>query len=571
MAVPDEHAAALAAAGIAASALQPTARVLADSPSVQWLRQQYQDTGLYAWSRRRFAAPGPRAPQYQHQHQHHHPQQSLALSSSSSSPAGGGDEDPLSLEGQLRLYRRTRNRWALREAEALAHKCAAVLGVGAAEEEDPDGYLLDGLDALLSSKQRQQAQAQQAQQAQQRKQRQQGLRLQQKAVFESDAEMTSQLLFHPFEPLLVSTDDHARVRVWHYEEGRRLGAFKNETAAATGGIGGSAGGGLGGGGGGGGVLGSPAGTAGSRAARITSVGWLNEATTSHLLTGSDDGVVRVWGGVVGVGTPWAPPRLVTAFYAHALAGRGSGLVTKWAHGAGLLLTGGSSDRLRAWDLRREQCVREWGTGGEAAVTCLAASTPPLPPQAGANFSARGMLPLAPGASGGGGGGGGAGMPGAPSLVVAGFGDGKAKLFDLRADRDAPVATLAEHAHWLVLADFVKGGRELLTGSLAGEVRFWDLRRTGASLRTVDVGKGPMTAMATHRTCPLMASGSYNQFIKVLTLEGDTLTVIRYHDGILGQRIGPVATLAFHPCRLLMAAGAADSLISIYHGHFPGQQ
>lgn len=173
--------------------------------------------------------------------------------------------------------------------------------------------------------------------------------------------------------------------------------------------------------------------------------------------------------------------------------------------------------------------------------------------------------------GGGSGGGGAGgsstshVSMSPSLVVAGFGDGKVKIYDIRMEKC--VGILTEHQHWLVLADFVKGDRELLTGSLTGEMRFWDLRRLKASLRTVDVGKGPMTAMAAHHTCPLMASGSYNQFIKVLTLEGDTLNVIRYHDGILGQRIGPVATLAFHPCKLLLAAGATDSIISIYTAKF----
>lgn len=62
---------------------------------------------------------------------------------------------------------------------------------------------------------------------------------------------------------------------------------------------------------------------------------------------------------------------------------------------------------------------------------------------------------------------------------------------------------------------------------------------------------------------LVGGRSYNQFIKVLTLDGETLNVIRYHDGFLAQRIGPVLTLAFHPLKLLLAAGAADSMISIY--------
>lgn len=59
------------------------------------------------------------------------------------------EEDPLSREGELQLYRRTRNQRVLQEAEQLASKCAAVLGVG---EEDPDLLLLDGMDAFFGIK-----------------------------------------------------------------------------------------------------------------------------------------------------------------------------------------------------------------------------------------------------------------------------------------------------------------------------------------------------------------------------------------------------------------------------------
>ena len=45
--------------------------------------------------------------------------------------------------------------------------------------------------------------------------------------------------------------------------------------------------------------------------------------------------------------------------------------------------------------------------------------------------------------------------------------------------------------------------------------------------------------------------------------GNCLNTIRYHDGFLGQRIGPVSSLAFHPTKPLLAAGATDSIVSIY--------
>jgi hypothetical protein len=87
---------------------------------------------------------------------------------------------------------------------------------------------------------------------------------------------------------------------------------------------------------------------------------------------------------------------------------------------------------------------------------------------------------------------------------------------------------------------------------------------------------------------------------VQDFDGLELNQIRYHEGFLGQRIGPVSCLAFHPYhtpffeirniiiinnnnnnnnnkmtnnnagnrfRLYLAAGATDSILSIYtHAH-----
>ena len=47
-------------------------------------------------------------------------------------------------------------------------------------------------------------------------------------------------------------------------------------------------------------------------------------------------------------------------------------------------------------------------------------------------------------------------------------------------------------------------------------------------------RSPMTALAVHKYAPLLASGSHNQFIKVFNTQGETLNMIRYHDGFLGQ-------------------------------------
>lgn len=104
---------------------------------------------------------------------------------------------------------------------------------------------------------------------------------------------------------------------------------------------------------------------------------------------------------------------------------------------------------------------------------------------------------------------------------------------------------------------------IVTGNVRGLVKFWDLRSM-RTFKTFEVHKSPLTALAVHSCAPVIATGSHAQFIKILTLGGDQLgRIIKYHDGFLGQRIGPVSCLAFHPTRMKLAAGATDSIVSIY--------
>lgn len=47
-------------------------------------------------------------------------------------------------------------------------------------------------------------------------------------------------------------------------------------------------------------------------------------------------------------------------------------------------------------------------------------------------------------------------------------------------------------------------------------------------------------------CSLRSSGSMNQFIAVYNANGDVISNIKYYDGFMGQRIGAISCLAFHP-------------------------
>ena len=126
-----------------------------------------------------------------------------------------------------------------------------------------------------------------------------------------------------------------------------------------------------------------------------------------------------------------------------------------------------------------------------------------------------------------------------------------------------MASAREHSAWIVSAHLRSDVPEAVTASVRGSVKFWDLR-TMRTYKTLEVHKSPLTALAMHNSAPIIATGSHAQFIKILTLGGDQLGgIIKYHDGFLGQRVGPVSCLAFHPTRLMLAAGFTDSIVSVY--------
>lgn len=262
--------------------------------------------------------------------------------------------------------------------------------------------------------------------------------------------------------------------------------------------------------------------------RITSLSWINPHDDALLLAGSDDGVVRVWS------SPCEQPHLTAAFTAvpDLVAGkRGSGLVTRWQQERGLLLAAGNSTLLRTWDLRTETCVSCVSTGCPAScVTSMASWN-------------RG------------------------DSVVLACGDGSLHCFDMRSPASPKEAhSVREHKNWVVDVHRQRGSEHLLLScSVSGDVKFWDNRKMASSVATIKAHSSgePCTAFASHDYAPILASGSHKQFIRIFDMRNKTNTTVHYHDGFLGQRIGPVSCLTFHPFKMCLAAGATDSIISIY--------
>ena len=68
--------------------------------------------------------------------------------------------------------------------------------------------------------------------------------------------------------------------------------------------------------------------------------------------------------------------------------------------------------------------------------------------------------------------------------------------------------------------------EVISASVSGAIKFMDVR-TMRTYKTIEVHKSPLTACAVHNFCPIIATGSHAQFIKLLSLAGEQLGMIRY--------------------------------------------
>jgi len=341
-------------------------------------------------------------------------------------------------------------------------------------------------------------------------------------------------------------------------------------------------------------------------------------TQSRVVSASSDSIHPGGGGGQG-GRGRNCIELASAFAALpdiAETSRGSGLLVSWHQSTGTLIAGGNSNTVRVWDLGREQCVRFFETGSHTCLTALATTVSAA--TGGGNSERRGEEGTAgPGGgrnvdpvelgggegggppvvgvgayailqdelarvhtagSGGAGGGAGAGAAGippgyfagsastnfSPSWTFGGFADGSIAVFDERVQSNGGrVHQSREHSAWVASAHMRSNHLEVITSSVRGSIKFWDIRSL-RTYKTLDVQKSALTSMSVHSCAPVLATGSHAQFIKILTFGGEQLgNIIKYHDGFLGQRMGPITSLTFHPHRMMLAASAADCIISIY--------
>jgi len=426
--------------------------------------------------------------------------------------------DPLSFKGAVKSYREQRNR-RVQEASRKYTDHFATLAPKPPQSKKKQRFNID-----LSEDE-----DEAANEADAKKKRE--LELKQKICIKNDgADMSCLMKFHAYEDALCVCDGHDGVSVWDPRKNVWGSMFCN---------------------------GNPKGS------RMTSATWLNEKSSSLFLVGCDDGSVRIWDGLIQPNghVSRKSPSLSAAFFAAPgmeEAGGGSGLVLDWQQYSGRLIAGGSCSQIRCWDLNAEKCASVIETESNECVTTINTAWRYDP--FGAGSTTEGFHGLG------------------PDTIVVGHGDGTIRLFDIRANRRVSEAKSGkgragrrprttkydEHSSWIVSACLTgySSRPEVVSGSMDGEIKTWDLRLS-SSLRTYTAQRRPMTALSVHPTIPMLATGSHAQFIKVMTLDGDTLQVIRYHEALAGHRIGPVSCLEFHPHKPLLAAGGTDSIVSIY--------
>ncbi|WVQ80682.1 hypothetical protein IAT38_002787 [Cryptococcus sp. DSM 104549] len=275
---------------------------------------------------------------------------------------------------------------------------------------------------------------------------------------------------------------------------------------------------------------------------ISSVHFINEMASSLMLTASTEGSVRIFRDYE---TP-GETALASTFRAVSdvlPVAHSSGVLTAWEQQKGHLLVGGDMKVVRLWDATVERHLRDIATQAGSNLTAISSDEPD------------------------------------GNVFVAGFGDGVVRLFDKRAEDAGEVVlrTWRQHKIWIQSVHLQKGSmRELVTGSMDGEVRIWDVRRPDEPLYTIPKRNDGLMALAVHTGAPVLARTTA---ITPHSVKQE-LEVSGFHDPLKPKRLAKInipvppvynnpnqrpmgfmpgaSSLVFHPVEMVLAAGGFDA-------------
>ncbi|KAH7078588.1 WD repeat-containing protein-like protein mip1 [Paraphoma chrysanthemicola] len=312
----------------------------------------------------------------------------------------------------------------------------------------------------------------------------------------------SKMCFHQFEDHLVVTDSRDTVNIIDYSKGvNRINCFSNGNPMDS---------------------------------RITDVRFINEDDQALLMTGSSDGVIKIFRNYDTKGST----ELVTGFRALTdlvPSNKNAGLVFDWQQGRGLVLVAGDVKVIRVWNAGTEVCTSDLPARSGSCITSLTSDQ----------------------------------VEG--DVFVAGFGDGAIRVYDQRQKpATAMVKVWKEHKQWITNVHLQRGGqRELVSGCRSGEVKLWDIRMD-KSVKTIVATTDHLRTLSVHEHAPVFATGTQKHRVKIFNINtGKPVSYFEPYSGFLRDRSAPIAATAFHPHRLMIAAAAMyDNHVNIFACHEP---
>ncbi|KAJ5094524.1 Armadillo-like helical [Penicillium angulare] len=303
----------------------------------------------------------------------------------------------------------------------------------------------------------------------------------------SNSSQPSKMCFHQFEDHIAVADDRDTIAIWDWQSHKRLNQFSN---------------------------GNPVGS------KINEVRYINEDDQALLLTGSSDGVLKLFRNYEST----RDIEVVTAFRALPElipSTRNAGLVLDWQQGQGKALVAGDVKVIRVWNAATEVCTNDIPARSGSCITSLTSDQV------------------------------------AGNIFVAGFGDGAVRVFDQRLKPSASMVKVwREHKQWITNVHMQRGGlRELISGSRNGEIRLWDLRMNDA-LSTIYATKNTLRTLSVHEHAPVFSMGTDQHEVKTFNVDGTYLSTFEPNSSFLHHnRTSPIASTAFHPHRTMLACAA----------------
>lgn len=315
--------------------------------------------------------------------------------------------------------------------------------------------------------------------------------------------------FTQFEKILAASDEKDTVSVWDWENSKIIKKFSN---------------------------GNPFGT------KITDMKFLNEDDLPLLLTGSSDGVIKIYKSFhardednqIELIAGW---RALTDLL---LTSKSSGLISDWQQSRGSLLVSGDVKIIRVWDAPRELCLVDIPARSTSSITSLTSDQV------------------------------------AGNILVAGFDDGSLRVYDRRLDaRESMVKIWNSRPYHqggrpvgnssIRNVHMQRGGyRELVSGSSDGYIHLWDIRNDEPVLTFNNEPEKSMRCIDIHEHAPIIVSGSKS--LNIWTTSGDRLCSLKNpHDNYLSNRTSYyLSNLALHPHRMMLATNYnQDSSINVY--------